>query len=352
MGFLSDLGDAVSNGADAVADVADTVINVVAEVISDAVETVGNAIEDQFGIVADVAEDIPGTGFIFASILRRAGGFISGLFDVAGAFVKGTGGILSGIFTGLIRVIFGIISLDGSLIIKGFLDIVSGILGGILVFAGKIVSWVQATFYLQSNKRKLTKEEREIINRVFRESFATYNIRIVEGWSGIYELSPAPFTLGNTIYMKDLSTTTEPQLLVHECVHVWQYQKIGSRYATDAIGAQWFIDYAYNWELEIARGKDEWIDFNKESQSEFCQDLYTDGAGDNILGNLISGSGAFYDASVSGLDTTVLAPDSMISPATIADTEFIFNGNDHTDRAENAVGILRNPSFRLSRFIS
>ena len=92
-----------------------------------------------------------------------------------------------------------------------------------------------------------------MLRKVFYNSLALYNIRLIEGWSGAFGINDRAFTLANTIYMKRNDPAVRPDILVHECVHVWQYQNIGSRYTMDALGAQAIYgDAAYDWEAELA----------------------------------------------------------------------------------------------------
>jgi len=67
--------------------------------------------------------------------------------------------------------------------------------------------------------------------------------------------------------MKGNDPGARPDILVHECVHVWQYQNIGSRYTMDALGAQAVYGAgAYDWEAELARGNSDWNDFIKRQR--------------------------------------------------------------------------------------
>ena len=138
----------------------------------------------------------------------------------------------------------------------GLIDIGSSFAGGVIVIAGKAASLVQSIFLVEAQGRGLTAEEIKLLRRVFRNSIAYYNVRLVEGRAGLFGLNPRPFALGNTIYLKDRNVSREPDLLVHEITHVWQYQRIGARYTSDALGAQFFVDDAYNWEKEVGRGKE------------------------------------------------------------------------------------------------
>jgi hypothetical protein len=321
----------VKKAAKAVSNAVHTATNAVGEAVGDVVETIGNGIQDGIAKVGSWAENIPGVGGAIGAVLRWAGRIVSNVTDLVGAVVKGITGIVGGIVGGVVLILGGIISLDGGLIVEGFEDIISGIAGGILVILGKAVSLVQTIFVLE-RERALTERERALLKRVFRESVALYNVRIVDGFAGIYSVNPRPFTLGNTIYLKDHDSVSEPETLVHECTHVWQYQHWGSQYASDAVGAQWFVPDEYSWERELQRGNLEWADFNKEAEGRFLEDIFTDG--ELLTGGGVSGpgGGVFYDAE--GKKSV---------------GRFVFNTVDRTNLADESVAYVRDAhTARLS----
>src|SRR5262245_57335935 len=115
-----------------------------------------------------------------------------------------------------------------------------------------------------------------MLERVYRGSIAYWNIRIVPGFAGFYSLNDRPFTLGNVIYMKDHDPAVEPDTLVHECCHVWQYQHYGSRYIMEALAAQ-AAPGAYDWQGGFASGAQRWQDLNPESEAQFIMDGWRHG---------------------------------------------------------------------------
>jgi hypothetical protein len=114
---------------------------------------------------------------------------------------------------------------------------------------------------------------------------------------------------------------------------------------TDAIYAQWFVDEHYQWELEIKRGNEQWVDFNPEGQGQLFQDIW-------ILGMLVSsgsvsdaGEGRYYRAN--GDDLVALMVD-------LHDGEGDENPFkvDHTEMVDEAVRVVRaEGSYRLSQFL-
>ena len=349
MGIFDDIGNAISSAANAVADAADavadaveTAVNVAEDAVADAVETAGNAIDDAVDWVADKAENIPVVGGVVAGALRWVGGYVSGIFDFVGAVVKGIGGIVFKVMIGdALRIGAGILRWNWRQVGERALRIVHRIGGAIVLIGGKAVSWIQSVLFLQANERRLTDEEYRLLKRVFWESVALYNVRVIQGWSGIYGVNPNPFTLGNTIYLKDYNFSTDADVLVHECTHVWQYQHIGARYTSEAIAAQWFLpNKGYPWKDEIERGNTEWVDFNKEAQAQFFQDIYTDGVLD-VAGDPpshLEGNGAFYDADGNTKIGTFIYP---LKPKG--------SGTDYTGLANRAVDVVRGQlAIRLS----
>lgn len=264
------------------------------EEVSDAIESGGNAAKDKADQIADAVKDVPIIGGAVASVVRWTGRVTAGICELAanivkgiGAFVKASAGLVLGIIEGIVT---------GSLgtILDAFVDYAANIFGGILIIAGGFISLVQIIFGTQKEKRKLTEDERELLELIYQKTLKLNNIRIVEGRSGIYSFNDRPFVKGNLIYMKNISPADWNWNLVHESVHVWQYQHYGARYAADALGASIFLgkDRAYNWLKEIRP----WTNFNAEAQAEFFEDLYKCGEIQNPAGWIqwIQGDGGFF----------------------------------------------------------
>lgn len=323
MSWWSDVVSAVGNAVE-------SAVTVVTDAVSDVVETVGNAINDVLDALADAVSNVPVVGGLIGGVLRWVGGVVAGACDLVAAGIKAVGSIVGGLLGGTIKLVGGILGLDLGLIFEGLVDIASGIAGAIVVVGGEIIAVFQTTFGLQNKERPLTKAEKELLRRIYRESLALYNIRIVEGRYGVFGINNRSFTLGNTIYLKSNVAHT----LVHESLHVWQYQHHGSRYAGDAIGAQWFIQNHYSWESDIADGRTKWGDFNAEAQAQFVEDIFIFGSL-TTAGILTTGNGVFYDAQ-----------------PPVSTGAFNFNGTDHTNRANDAVAVIRGAiNSRLSNML-
>ena len=316
MGFWGKIKKAAKKAAKAVEDF----VNDVGDAIGDGVESAGDAINDGLNWVGEKLGIKPVTSWV--------GGVIKGVFAVVGGVIKGAFGIVGGGISGVMKILEGIFSWSGGLILEGLWDIFSPIIGTVIVVGGKGIAWIQSIFYAQGFERPLTDKEKTQLKRVFKKSLNYYVIRIIEGHAGVFGINDRPFVLGNTIYMKSDSFGIDS--LVHEATHVWQYQQNGDRYASDAIAAQWFVPDEYNWEREInVRGKDDWSDFNNEAQAEFFEDLWNKGELRDSAGTTLhSGDGYFYDAD--GKNNFGY---------------FEIDGKDYTSIATKAVKTVRNEWF-------
>ena len=352
MGWLDDLGDAVGGAVDAVADVVQAVVETIADVAADAVETAGNAAGGWVGQ--------------FGGAATWAGGVISGATNILAAAIKLAAGIVSGVAGGVIRLLGGALTWNEELFKKGILDFFYGIAGGLIYLGGMILSQIQKVFPVQAVERGLTKAETDVLRRIFMNSLSLYNVRLVEGSAGLYGSGTFATTVGNTIYMRAIPPNTVASLrtLVHECVHVWQYQNIGSRYTAEALLAQgaWPAQTtgtgttsipAYNWEVvEVNRGNTDWNRFNREAQAEFIQDLWRIGTL-TFNGNTRRGDGAFFD--LQDVQASFGNGTADFTYTGAVDSEHPLGGNstvpvDYTDLATEAVGSMRaRINLRLSQ---
>jgi hypothetical protein len=320
-GFFRDLGRGISQGANAVADVVEAIVNAVGEVVSDIIETIGTLLGNALDWLGNALSGIPVIGGILQGVFHWLAGVVHAVFDLIAAFVKAVLNIVGGVVAGIVRLIGGaiggVLAWDGRLLVKSLGDIASSIAGPVLLFLGKVLALIQSVFGLQWAERPLTQKEHDLLQRVYRRSVALYDIRIVPGWTFFSLPNPRPFTLGNTIYLKGVNTNSNPDVLVHECGHVWQYQHEGDRYASDALYAQATVPSTYSWEAELARGHLRWQDFNKEAQAQFLQDVWNQG---KIVGDPMTGNGVFYDDdpvsdlaafAASGTDRTSLAVETV-----------------------------------------
>ncbi len=190
--------------------------------------------------------------------------------------------------------------------------------GGVYYFI-KGVDWLCRLFH-SGNRRELKQSEKNILKLVFDDALEISKIRIHPGFScidAIPQLSreakrmlkrllkmsssdphKQAFVIGYVIYVRGIDFDQDPHALVHEAVHVWQFERVGADYMTEAVWAQLTVPDAYNWKRELRRGKTSWTEFNREAQAEMIADIYTDGVLVEIsTGNVIDSSfGSFYRA--------------------------------------------------------
>lgn len=340
------LSRAIASIVDAVVEVIDQILTAVVEFVTDLIEIIGNGLGAFFHWLADKIENNPddphpGT----AGALRWIGNMITMVCDAVATVVKAVASFAIDVITGLLRIVGGILSLNGRLILKGLDDIVSGFVGAVIIILGKIVLELpQTALLVQQPGRRLTKSEEEMLRRIYRNSLSLGAIRINDNTSGVFSLSTDPFTFGNTIFLKGNNVdpadpAAEPVILVHESVHVWQYQHEGSGYIGRALGN---IPDASNsnggFLPEIAAGRLRWVDFHKEAQAWFVEDVFTKGELRTPSGTataVSTGNGAFFDAD-----------------GTASHGHFEWLSVDYTALADDAVeAIRRRISFRLSQWL-
>lgn len=340
------LSRAIAAVVDAVVEAIDQILTAVVEFVTDLIEIIGNGLGALFHWLADQIENDPenphpGT----ANALRWIGNVITKACDTLATVIKAVASFAIDVITGLLRIVGGILSLNGRLILKGLDDIVSGFVGAVVIIAGKILELFQTAILVQQPGRPLTKAEKDMLRRIYHHSLSLGAIRVNDRTAGLFGLNPWPFTFGNTIFLKGNNVdpadpAAEPVILVHESVHVWQYQHEGSSYIGRALGNAAF-ESATNanggWLQEIAAGRLRWVEFNKEAQAWFVEDVYTRGELRTPSGTataVSTGNGAFFDAD-----------------GTDSHGHFEWSSVDHTGLADDAVeAIRRRVSFRLSQF--
>jgi hypothetical protein len=296
------------------------IFNKVADSVADLIESLGHLIGDG---LTWAGKRIPYAGVV----LRWLGAVMTSIFDVFAAIAKGTGAVVGGLFGGLIRVFGGIFTGDGWGILHGLGDIAAGIVGAAIAVGGKGLALLQVIFCI-GWPRPLEESELAIIHRVFDESLATYNVRIVDGFAGVFSLNDRPFVLGNMIYMKKVTAAVEPEALAHECTHIWQNQHVGSAYTAEALASQ-FWGVGYEWWKDADAGL-EWVDFGREAQGQTVQNMY----GDSI-------------------STGVPATGAIFSEPDPAKRAFSFNGTDRKTVANDAIDTIRSYTpWRLTAVFS
>lgn len=337
MGIRQKIGEAAIRLADSAVQasggVVDTLASILTRIPKAASEAVGRMIEAAGNALAaglDAAasrlgDAAPGGGFA-----RWLGGGLSAGLQAVAMIARAIGYALSDILAGLIRIVGGLLTLRMPLVAKGLGDIAAGVAGAVIAIAGSLAGFVQTLLRVQPAGRPLTEDEAADLGRVFRGSLALRPIRIIQGDAGLFtRLQPSyparPFTLGNRIYMQQVSDSNWINVLVHECGHVWQNQHDGSRYLAEALWAQntyeWVGRNAYHWDEEMAEGRARWQDFNREAQAEFIQSVWQDG---RRTGPAPGGAGDFFD-----------------DEPLVDDVAFNFKSKDYTAFAKQSVAFVR-----------
>ena len=296
VGFLKDLGGAITTAANAVANAVEVAVETAAEVASTIIEAIGNGLADASYALGDSLGGVPLVAGFFRGVFHWLGSVASAVFHFAAAAVKASLDGTANVIAGLVRVVGGavggLLAWDGRLLVKGFGDIAAGLVGSVVAILATSVASVQAGLFMQLGERRLTLSEQNMLMLVYRNSIKLDLVRVVDGFAGVFSTNPRPFTMGNTIYMKDEDPSAYSTTLVHECCHVWQNQHIGTRYIGDALWGQATLPgQGYSWSDEIARGHFRWQDFNKEAQARFLEDVFRNGT------RIPTGSipGEFYD---------------------------------------------------------
>ena len=126
------------------------------------------------------------------------------------------------------------------------------------------------------DKRSLSESEIEAARKVFATGLKYEPVRI-EKMGGFTELlnGSRAYTWGNTINLPGKAHAYPHQyvsIIIHELVHVWQYQHGGWGYISNALLAQTFGD-GYDFGKALRQGKP-WAKMNPEQQAQMIQDAF------------------------------------------------------------------------------
>lgn len=231
-------------------------------------------------------------------IMDAGRSLVTGAFDVASSAVRnvveGGGQFLGGLgkfFTGDFK---GGLKDMGVGLLKTF---VQTPIDALLLGLGKGVSAIQTLVGLEPVGRKLTDEEIRVLRQVYGDSIDYDQVRIKEGFSGIWSANDRAFVHGNTVYMKD--NVIDEHLLVHEMAHVWQFQNGGSDYMSEALTSQWWGN-GYDWEKSVPGTPFE--ELEPEQQAELLADAYASGFFDGTGKRFIRGGVDYTDYLLDALE--------------------------------------------------
>ncbi|MFD0688671.1 hypothetical protein [Actinomadura fibrosa] len=200
---------------------------------------------------------------------------------------------------------------------------------GLIIFiALRIVDWVQTLIGVQARKRPLTEIEKAVLRPIYHDSLNYAAIRVVDGKAGILTGSGRAFTMGFTIYLPVNSLST----VVHESVHVWQFQFGGFGYIGNSAFNQ--LDSMvfnkgydpYDWRPRMNQSVSWYNLGSAEAQAKFIEDVY--------------GGGSFTTADLE-LPTTDRSPGAFFREDVPGTNQFVDAGTDYTAQANAAWRILR-----------
>jgi hypothetical protein len=155
---------------------------------------------------------------------------------------------------------------------------------------------VQSVLGVQAKKRPLTKNEISVLSPIYRNALPYGLIEIVAGPAGLLTPTGRALTMGYTIYLPSASDET----LVHECLHVWQFQAEGFRYIGNSAfnqldGRIFSPGYSpYEWQSHLDAGESWYTLKSAEAQAKFISDLFRSGAFIPLTGSPVAGNGAFF----------------------------------------------------------
>jgi hypothetical protein len=243
------------------------------ELTSDITESLGTGVYKMTSRIFRAAQEANSYRVAFFFMMKYYGILFQCATLLFAFLVKSVFSIIGDLCTAIWSLLLGSFQLDKGLLIKGFLLPFHSLNGHLLVFFGYIVVVIQKLFFIQKSDRSFTENESDVLKDLFDDSLAMYNVRVVAGRCGLFHVNGRPFVLGNFIFMKDINMQRGLPILIHECVHVWQYQQYGARYASEALYAQWSLRNAYDWRSEKEKS-DNWRYWNREAQAAFIEESW------------------------------------------------------------------------------
>lgn len=148
-----------------------------------------------------------------------------------------------------------------------FLDLMG--IPEIIQFVHRILNW---------NQRTLSKREKELAFPIFQNSI-NWSIVRLNNRSLICKKFRFAFVGFHTVHFYE---RISDDILIHELVHIWQYEKYGSAYIVRALHAQSSkMGYEYGGVLALRMNK-HLADFNFEQMAEVIRDGYLDGGKHSI----------------------------------------------------------------------
>lgn len=139
------------------------------------------------------------------------------------------------------------------------------------------ISFAERLIGREAPAQTLTSSQIQILSKIFHQSVDFTVVILKVGDSHLLTSTKRAFVMGNTIYLPTLAYSME--LLVHEMVHIWQYQHGGVSYMGESLWGQ-YVGEGYDFAKGIYNGK-EWAKLNPEQQAELIEAGYAQGYFDN-----------------------------------------------------------------------
>jgi hypothetical protein len=205
--------------------------------------------------------------------------------SLAEGVVEGTAAVLNDVGEGLYHVGHGVVETVRGNVGDGLKEMgsgavqatVGGVVDGVCLAGARAASAVQVIAHVEQRERRLSPSEVGELRATFGDSIDYGEVRIKEGRAGVFSVNDRAFTSGNTIYMKmDPTEHAWKTTLMHEMVHVWQYQNGGADYQSKSLAAQFITRDAYQWR-SAAFDEKPWADLNPEDQGALIEEFYRQG---------------------------------------------------------------------------
>ncbi len=126
-----------------------------------------------------------------------------------------------------------------------------------------------ARFVSGGRRRALSERERAVAQAVFGGALDLERVRLHERLSGLANLSRRAFVIEDTVHLPAGVSPPPDALLIHELVHVWQWQHGGHAYMGDSVAAQLWGE-GYDLPRALRRG-DGWAQLNAEQQATLIE---------------------------------------------------------------------------------
>ncbi|MBI4850950.1 MAG: hypothetical protein HY819_03890 [Acidobacteria bacterium] len=142
-----------------------------------------------------------------------------------------------------------------------------------LYFGLETISNLQQSIGLEVHPVALSPQEIKLLEKIFYSSIDYKKVRVKAGNSHLLTISGRAFVMGNTIYMPRENYLTS--LLIHEMVHIWQYQNQGYDYISKSLKGQ-YLGEGYDFVKGI-EGAKPWVKLNPEQQASLIEEAYISG---------------------------------------------------------------------------